>query len=70
LYAEVFDQANALDKLEAFASFNGPGFYGLPRNPDTVTLKRETWAIPEELPFGGTAIVPLNAGESIRWKLV
>jgi dihydroorotase len=70
LYAEVFDQANALDKLEAFASFNGPGFYGLPRNPDTVTLKRETWTIPEELPFGGAAIVPLNAGESIRWKLV
>ena len=70
LYAEVFDQANALDKLEAFASFNGPGFYGLPRNLDTVTLKQETWTIPDELPFGETAIVPLNAGESVRWKLV
>lgn len=69
LYAEVFDQAKALDKLEAFASFNGPGFYGLPRNTDTVTLKRETWSIPAELPFAETAIVPLNAGEYIHWKL-
>jgi dihydroorotase len=70
LYAEAFDQANALDKLEAFASFNGPAFYGLPRNADTVTLKRETWILPAELPLGDTSIVPLNGGESIGWKLV
>jgi dihydroorotase len=70
LYAEAFDQTNALDKLEAFASFNGPAFYGLPRNADTVTLKRETWTLPAELPLGDTSIVPLNGGESIGWKLV
>jgi dihydroorotase len=69
LYAEAFDQAKALDKLEAFASFNGPSFYSLPQNPDTVTLKRETWTLPVELPFGETTIVPLNGGENIHWKL-
>lgn len=70
LYADVFDQANALDKLEAFSSFNGADFYGLPRNTATVTLKRETWALPEELPLGDTTVVPLNGGESIHWKLM
>ncbi|MDB5763566.1 MAG: pyrC [Herminiimonas sp.] len=70
LYAEAFDQANALDKLEAFASFNGPAFYGLPRNTDTVTLKREAWMLPAELPLGDATIVPLNGGESIGWKLI
>lgn len=69
LYAEAFDQAKALDKLEAFASINGPGFYGLPLNTDTVTLKRETWLVPAELPFGDSVIVPMNGGESISWKL-
>lgn len=70
LYAEAFDQANALDKLERFASVNGPAFYGLPRNTDTVTLKRETWTVPTELPFGEATIVPLNSGESMHWKLL
>jgi dihydroorotase len=70
LYAEAFDRAGALDKLEAFASFNGPAFYGLPNNTDIVTLTREAWTIPAELPFGETTIVPLNAGESISWKLM
>jgi dihydroorotase len=70
LYAQAFDQADALDRLEAFASFNGPAFYGLPRNTDTVTLKRETWTLPAELPLGDTSIVPLNGGENIGWKLV
>lgn len=69
LYAEAFDQAKALDKLETFASFNGPAFYGLPRNPDTVTLNRQTWKVPAELPFGETVIAPLNAGENIGWKM-
>lgn len=70
LYAQAFDQANALDKLEAFASFNGPAFYGLPRNAGTITLKRESWMLPAELPMGEATVVPLNGGESIDWKLV
>ncbi|MDO8177568.1 MAG: dihydroorotase [Undibacterium sp.] len=70
LYAQAFDRAGALDKLEAFASFNGPAFYQLPRNTDTITLKRESWTLPEELPFMDTRIVPLNGGETIAWKLV
>jgi dihydroorotase len=70
LYAQAFDQADALDKLEAFASFNGPAFYGLPRNAGTVTLKREAWTLPDELPLGDATVVPLNGGETIGWKLV
>ncbi len=70
LYAEAFDQAGALDKLEAFASFNGPKFYGLPRNVDTITMKRESWIVPTELPFGTGTIVPLNGGGSMNWRLL
>lgn len=70
LYAQAFDQAGALDKLEAFASFNGPAFYGLPRNAGSVTLRREPWTVPIELPLGDSTIVPLNSGETIGWKLV
>jgi dihydroorotase len=69
LYAQAFDQACALDKLEAFASFNGPAFYGLPRNTGTITLKREAWTLPAELPLGDAIVVPLNGGEPIDWKL-
>ncbi|RZI39871.1 dihydroorotase [Herbaspirillum sp. HC18] len=69
LYAQAFDRAGALDKLEAFASFNGPVFYGLPRNSGKITLKRETWRLPAELPMGEATVVPLNGGESIDWKL-
>ena len=69
LYAEAFEQAGALDKLEAFASFNGADFYGLPRNADHVTLVRESWMVPESLPFGGDVLVPLRAGQNIAWKL-
>jgi dihydroorotase len=69
LYAEAFDRAGALDRLEAFASFNGPGFYGLPRNADRITLRRETWTLPAEVPFGETSLVPLNGGETIGWKM-
>ncbi len=69
LYAQAFDAAGALDKLEAFASFNGPAFYGLPRNAGSVTLKRENWTLPTELPFGEASLVPLNAGETLGWKL-
>jgi len=69
LYAQAFDAAGALDKLEAFASFNGPDFYALPRNTGTVTLHRETWTLPTEVPMGDATVVPLNGGESIGWKL-
>ncbi|PSR16628.1 dihydroorotase [filamentous cyanobacterium CCP3] len=70
LYAEAFESVNALDKLEAFASFYGPAFYGLPRNSDRITLGKTTWRIPDELPFGDTELVPLRAGEAIGWKMV
>jgi dihydroorotase len=70
LYAQAFDQVRALDKLEAFASFNGPAFYQLPCNTDKITLKRESWTLPAELPYLDTSIVPLNGGETIHWKLV
>lgn len=69
LYAEAFEAAGALDKLEAFASHHGADFYGLPRNTGTVTLKREAWALPETLPFGDATIKPLRAGETLNWKL-
>jgi dihydroorotase len=69
LYAEAFEDAGALDRLEAFASFHGPDFYGLPRNRDTVTLARETWTVPDEYPFGDDTLVPLNAGATMRWRI-
>jgi dihydroorotase len=69
MYAEAFEAAGRLDRLEAFASFHGPDFYGLPRNRQTVTLVRDEWAMPSYLRFGGERIVPLRAGETIRWKL-
>jgi dihydroorotase len=68
LYAEAFEAAGTLDKLEGFASFFGADFYGLPRNSGTVTLVREPWALPESLPFGDTLIKPLRAGETLNWK--
>jgi dihydroorotase len=69
LYAEAFEAADALHRLEAFASHHGPAFYGLPRNAGTVTLKREPWALPDTLPFGDATIKPLRAGETLNWKL-
>ncbi len=69
LYAEAFDAAGALDKLEGFASVHGPAFYGLPRNTGTVTLTRQSWQLPDELPLGGSTVVPLGAGETLGWKL-
>ncbi|HRK39554.1 MAG TPA: dihydroorotase [Burkholderiaceae bacterium] len=70
LYAEAFDSVGALDKLEAFASLNGPAFYGLPVNSGTVTLKRETWTPPESYPFGEAIVKPLRGGETLGWKIV
>ncbi|AOS80504.1 MULTISPECIES: dihydroorotase [Hydrogenophaga] len=70
LYAEAFETAGALDKLEGFASFHGPDFYGLPRNAGTVTLKRETWTTPESYAFGEAQLKPLRGGEALRWRLM
>jgi dihydroorotase len=70
MYAMAFEEIGALDKLEAFASFHGPDFYGLPRNAQTVTLARRDWAPPAELKFGDTTLVPLAAGETLPWQLV
>ena len=70
LYAEAFDTAGALDKLEGFASFFGADFYGLPRSAETVTLRREAWELPREIFAGDTPVVPLRGGETIGWKLV
>ena len=69
LYAEVFEQAGALDRLEAFASFHGPDFYGLPRNRERVTLVREPWTVPASLAMGEEELVPFRAGERVAWKL-
>jgi dihydroorotase len=70
LYAEAFDAANALDKLEAFASFNGADFYGLPRNTGSITLRRESWTPPESFAFGEAALKPLRSGEALPWRMV
>ena len=71
LYAEAFEAANALDKLEAFASFNGPDFYRLPRNATTVTLEKQSWLVPEAFAFvGSDPLLPLRAGESLSWRIV
>jgi len=69
LYAEAFEDAGALDKLEAFASFYGADFYGLARNTDKITLRRVSWTVPENLSMGGERLVPLRAGEAVRWQL-
>jgi dihydroorotase len=69
LYAEAFEAAGALDRLEAFASRFGAEFYGLPRNAGTVTLEKSEWTVPEEYPFGAGQVVPLRAGHKLRWRL-
>lgn len=69
LYAEAFEDANALDKLEAFASHFGADFYGLPRNTEVITLVKKEWQVPETLSFGDQPLVPLRAGETLRWQL-
>ena len=69
LYAQIFDDLGVLDKLEAFASLNGPKFYRLPVNSKTITLVKEDWQIPSSLDFAGSTIIPLGAGETLNWKL-
>ncbi|HXX12069.1 MAG TPA: dihydroorotase [Burkholderiales bacterium] len=70
LYAEAFEAAGALGRLEAFASFHGADFYGLPRNSEQLTLVRREWTVPDELPYGASTVVPLRAGERVRWSVV
>ena len=70
LYAEAFEAAGALDKLEGFASFFGADFYGLPRNSGRVTLRKEAWTVPDEVAFGETVVKPLRGGEVVHWKQV
>ena len=70
LYVEAFEDAGALDKLEAFASLRGPDFYRLPRSAQKVTLERVEQQVPTDLPFGDERLVPMRAGESTRWRLV
>ena len=70
LYAEAFDAAGALDKLEGFASRHGPAFYGLAPNAERVTLERRPWTLPEALPFGETVVKPLRGGETLAWQVV
>ncbi|CAH1425111.1 unnamed protein product [Lactuca virosa] len=67
IYAKVFEEAGALDKLEAFTSFNGPDFYGLPRNTRKITLKKTPWKVPESYSYASGSIVPMSAGESLEW---
>lgn len=69
LYAEVFEQEGKLENLEAFASHNGPDFYGLPRNTDTITLEKSEWNVPETMPFGNDIVVPIRGGETVNWQV-
>jgi dihydroorotase len=69
LYVEVFEQENALDKLEAFASLNGPAFYQLPVNEDKITLVKKAWPVPATLTFGNDVVVPIRGGDSIAWQV-
>ena len=70
LYATAFERANKIERLEAFASFRGPDFYGLPRNKDVITLTREPYVVPLEVPYGNETLVPLAAGETLPWRMM
>ena len=70
LYAEAFEDAGALHQLEGFASFHGADFYGLARNTDTITLQRDSWEVPATRAMGKEVLVPLRAGEAIRWRVL
>jgi dihydroorotase len=70
MYAQAFDAAGALGRLEGFASHHGADFYGLPRNRDRIVLRRETWTLPESVPFGEHRLTPLAAGETLHWRFI
>ena len=69
LYAEAFEQLGALDKLEGFASCHGADYYRLPRNTGKITLRKESWQVPDSMAFGEHRLVPLRAGENVMWKI-
>ncbi len=69
LYAEIFEDAGALDKLEGFASFHGADFYGLPRNTRTLTLRKAAWTLPASYPMGDQVVIPFRAGQHVRWQV-
>jgi len=69
LYAEAFERAGALDRLEGFASLHGPDFYGLPRNTDSIVLEKRAWQVPASYPLGDDRLIPMRAGETMAWKL-
>ena len=70
LYAEIFEAAGALDKLEGFASHFGADFYGLPRHSDKVTLEKREWTLPNAYPYDGNVLIPLRAGEAVSWRVI
>ena len=70
LYAEAFESVDALDRLEPFAAHFGPDFYRMPRNTDTITLRREPWQVPATLPLGSSHLTPMRAGEQVAWRVV
>ncbi|MDX1810833.1 MAG: dihydroorotase, partial [Gammaproteobacteria bacterium] len=70
LYAEAFESVGKLDKLEQCASFNGADFYGLPRNQQKITLRKETWQVPESYAYADESVIPFRASETIRWRLI
>ena len=69
-YAEAFEKAGALDKLEGFASIHGPKFYGLPLHTKTITLGKQPWVIPEDYPFANHRLIPLHAGKQAQWSII
>ncbi|GAB5415607.1 MAG: dihydroorotase [Congregibacter sp.] len=70
LYAEVFEEMDAMDRLQDFASMRGPDFYGLPVNEDSIQLRKVEWRVPDTLPLGDSHLVPLRASEALRWQVI
>jgi dihydroorotase len=70
IYAEVFDKAGHLDRLEGFSSFHGADHYGIPRNTETMTLEKKSWTVPISYQFGATTVTPLRMGEEVEWTIV
>ncbi len=69
VYAQLFEEAGQLERLEAFTSFNGADFYGMPRNTERIELVREQWTVPASYSYGSTSVVPLLAGKQLDWKI-
>ena len=69
VYAQLFEEAGRLEHLEAFSSFNGADFYGMPRNTQRIELVKQQWTVPASYPYGSTSVVPLLAGKQLEWKI-